>query len=84
MSDGKGFSIDDFGVNLDAGGYSLGLDLDKNEDAAVVAPPKSTADDAPDKAAGIEGVIASIKPYALPIGVALLLLIGFAAMSSRK
>lgn len=82
MSDSKGFSIDDFGLNLDAGGYSLGLDLDKNEDAAVVAPPKTTTD-APDKA-GIEGVIATIKPYALPIGVGLLLLIGFAAMSSRK
>jgi hypothetical protein len=84
MSDSKGFSIDDFGLNLDAGGYSLGLDLDKNDDdAAVVAPPKTTTD-APDKAAGIEGVIATIKPYALPIGVALLLLIGFAAISSRK
>lgn len=86
MSDNKAFSLDDFGINLDAGGYSLGLDVDK-ADAPIskhgTGGEKTGESSEPEKASGIEGVIATIKPYALPVGIALLLLIGFAAMGRK-
>lgn len=85
MSDSKTFSVDDFGINLDAGGYSLGIDVDK-QDAPIAKTEKSNdQEDAPEKKGiDISKVIETIKPYALPVGVALILLIGFAAMSGRK
>jgi len=77
------FSLSDFGIDLNAGGYSLGLDVEKDKDDPKTKDvPAKTDDKADDKATAGEW-LEKVKPYALPVGIALVLLLGVAALSKR-